>query len=57
VSDAAHRQDVTHGTVLLPPDLDAAQLAPAPDLESIDVLLIGELTLDEDDAFQAAISS
>lgn len=56
VSDAAHRHDeVPHGTSLLPRDLDAAQLAAAPVLASVDALVIEDLSVAEDDAFFAAI--
>ncbi len=38
-------------------DLTDEQLASAPILESVDVLLIDELTEDEDEAFAAALGS
>lgn len=57
VSDAAHHQDEVppQGTSLLPPELTPGQLAQAPVLASIDVLLIEDLSDDEDDAFAAAL--
>jgi len=39
----------------LPRDLDAAQLAAAPVLASVDALVIEDLSVAEDDAFFAAI--
>jgi hypothetical protein len=58
VSDAAHQHDeAPQGTSLLPRDLDDAQLAAAPILGSVDALLIDELSVEEDDAFFAAIDS
>jgi hypothetical protein len=42
---------------LLPADLTDDQLDAAPVLDSIDSLLIEELTEDEDDAFAAALES
>jgi hypothetical protein len=58
MSQAAQRDDqVPHGTSLLPRDLDEAQLAAAPTLGSVDALLIDDLTVEEDDAFFAAIGS
>ncbi len=56
VSDAAHpRDEAPHGTLQLPRDLTEDQLDSAPVLESIDTLLIEELSEDEDDAFAAAL--
>jgi hypothetical protein len=58
VSDAAHRnEEAPRGTSLLPRDLDDAQLAAAPILGSVDALLIDDLSIEEDDAFFAAIGS
>lgn len=45
------------GTSLLPVDLTDDQLDAAPVLDSIDSLLIEELSEDEDDAFAAALES
>jgi len=42
---------------LLPADLTDDQLDAAPVLDSIDSLLIEELSEDEDDAFAAAVES
>ncbi len=42
---------------LLPSDLTEEQLAAAPVLTSVDALLIEELSVDEDDAFAAALVS
>lgn len=56
MSDVAHERDeAPHGTGRLPSDLTIEQLASAPTLSSVDVLLIDDLTDDEDDAFAAAI--
>ena len=57
VSDAAahQRDEVPRGTGLLPADLTPDQLASAPTMSSVDVLLIDDLTDDEDDAFAAAV--
>lgn len=58
VSDAAHRhEEAPQGTGLLPRDLDDVQLAAAPVLGSVDALLIDDLSVEEDDAFFAAIRS
>jgi hypothetical protein len=58
VSDAAHRhEEAPQGTNLLPRDLDDAQLGAAPVLGSVDALLIDDLSVEEDDAFFAAIRS
>jgi hypothetical protein len=56
VSEAA-RQEAPRGTALLPQDLSQEQLAAAPALASVDVLVIEGLTQDEDDAFAAALRS
>jgi hypothetical protein len=54
VSDAVrHSGEAPHGTSLLPADL----IDEAPVLDSIDSLLIDELSEDEDDAFAAALES
>lgn len=57
VSDVAahHRDETPRGTGLLPADLTPDQLASAPTMSSVDVLLIDDLTDDEDDAFAAAL--
>jgi hypothetical protein len=57
VSDgvAHHRDETPRGTGLLPADLTPDQLASAPSISSVDVLLIDDLTIDEDDAFAAAV--
>lgn len=49
--------ETPHGTSLLPSDLTDRQLAAAPTLNSIDTLLIEDLSDDEDDAFAAALES
>ena len=58
VSDAVRPPgEAPHGTSLLPADLSDDQLDATPVLESIDDLLIDELSEDEDDAFAAALES
>ncbi len=58
VSDAAPRDaEAPHGTSLLPADLTEEQLLGAPVLESVDSLVIEDLTDEEDDAFAAAVES
>lgn len=58
MSDAARTPDGDPGGVsLLPSDLTPAQLAGAPTLPSIDLLLIDDLSDDEDEAFAAALTS
>jgi hypothetical protein len=58
VSDAAHHHhDAGHRSAALPSDLTDDQLVAAPVLTSIDMLLIEELSRDEDDAFAAALDS
>ena len=58
VSDAVRPSgEAPHGTSLLPADLTDEQLDAAPVLDSIDSLLIRELSEDEDDAFAAALES
>ena len=49
--------EAPHGTSLLPADLTDDQLDGAPVLNSIDDLLVEELSEDEDDAFAAALES
>jgi hypothetical protein len=49
--------DVPHGSTLLPRDLTADELAGAPVLPSADVLVIEDLTDDEDEAFASALRS
>jgi hypothetical protein len=55
VSEAAHHDEVPHGTALLAQDLRQEQPAAAPVLASVDVLVIEGLTQDEDDAFATAL--
>ena len=56
VSGAAHHRDqIDQGTSLLLADLTAAQIAAAPAIRSLDVLLVDDLSDAEDDAFAAAI--
>lgn len=58
MSDAARAPEGDpRGISLLPSDLTPAQLADAPTLASVDLLLIDDLSDEEDDAFAAAISS
>lgn len=45
------------GVSRLPSDLTPAQLAGAPILPSVDLLLVDDLSDAEDDAFAAAVSS
>lgn len=54
---APDQRDVSHGTALLPRDLTADELAGAPVLPSADVLVIEDLTNDEDEAFASALRS
>lgn len=57
VSNAAQeRGDVPNGTSRLPSDLSADELAAAPVLAALDVLLIDELSDEEDKAFAAALT-
>ena len=53
---ASHDHDGPHGTSLLPRDLTEAEFAAAPILESLDALVIEDLTDDEYDSFLAALS-
>ncbi|MGQ0744034.1 MAG: hypothetical protein ACT4OS_06800 [Acidimicrobiales bacterium] len=56
MSEAAWRDDATgRGTGLLPVDLEASQLASAPALPSLEALLIDDLSVEEEDAFFAAL--
>lgn len=58
VSDAAvHRTTVAKGTELLPADLTNDQLENALVMTSPDVLLIDDLSADEDRAFAAALDA
>ncbi len=58
VSDAVRPSgEVPHGTSLLPADLTDDQLDAAQVLDSIDSLLIEDLSEAEDDAFAAALES
>ena len=54
-SAAPDQRDVPHGTALSPRDLTADDLAGAPVLPSADVLVIEDLTADEDEAFASAL--
>lgn len=57
VSDFAHQgDDAPHGTALLAGDLTEQQFASAPSMTSVDVLLIDDLTDDEEDALAAALN-
>ncbi|MGI8536118.1 MAG: hypothetical protein ACR2K2_06370 [Mycobacteriales bacterium] len=58
MSNAAPRDhNGPRGTGLLRHDLSHEELEAAPVLASVDVLLIDDLTVDEDDRFAAALSS
>lgn len=58
MSDAAGNGfETPHGIGLLPRDLTADNLSAAPVLLSADVLLIDDLSDEEDDAFAAAVGS
>ncbi len=58
MSDPAHQEsDTARGSSLLPSDLTEEQLASAPVISSVDLLLIDHLTDDEDDAFAAALDA
>lgn len=58
VSDAVRpSREAPHGTSLLAADLTDDLLDAAPVLDSIDALLIDELSEDEDEAFAAALES
>ena len=58
VSDAVRpHEEAPRGTSVSPRDLTDEELAEAPVLESVDALLIDELSPDEDDAFAAALDS
>jgi len=58
VSDAVRPSgEAPQGTSLLPADLTDDQLDAAPVLDSIDFLLVEDLSEDEDDAFAAALES
>jgi hypothetical protein len=54
---AADQRDVPHGSTLLPRDLTEDELAAAPALPSADVLVIEDMTNDEDEAFASALRS
>jgi len=54
---AGEHTEGSYGTSLLPRDLTEGELTAAPVLLSADALLIDDLTVDEDDAFAAALSS
>jgi hypothetical protein len=57
VSDAARHDEPPVGALLLPSDRTEEQLAGAPVLDSVDSLLIEDLSDAEDDAFAAAVDS
>ena len=58
MSDAAHdRGEIPHGLSLLPRRVTTDELDGAPVLDSVDALLIEDLSDDEDDAFAAALGS
>lgn len=58
MSDAAlDPRDRPNGTSLLSRDLTASELESAPVLASVDLLVIDDLSDDEDDAFAAALAS
>ncbi len=58
MSDAANdAHEIPHGVKLLPRDLTEEELGQAPFLASVDALLIDGLTVDEDEAFAAALRS
>ena len=54
---AADERDVPHSTALLPRDLNSDELAAAPVLPSVDVLVVEDLTDEEDKAFADALRS
>ena len=54
---AADQRDVPRGSTLLPRDLTEDELVGAPVLPSTDVLVIEDLTNDEDEAFASALRS
>ena len=57
MSNAAQdRGDLPHGTSRLPRDLTADELAAAPVLAALDVLLIDDLSDEEDNAFATALN-
>ena len=57
MSGSEPRSNRAGGVSVLRTDLTPAQLAAAPILTDVDLLLIDDLTEAEDDAFAAAISS
>lgn len=57
MGDGERESDRRGGVSELRPDLTPAQLAAAPTLACVDLLLIDDLTEAEDEAFAAAISS
>lgn len=57
MSSTANDEVVPHGIALLARDLTPAELRSAPILVSIESLLIEGLSVDEDDAFAAALDS
>lgn len=57
VTDAAPRPDAPKGTSLLPPPLTEAELDAAPVLESLDQLIIEDLTEEEHGKFMDAVLS
>ena len=54
---AGDQHDVPHGTALLPRDLTTDELSAAPLLPSVEVLVIEDLTDEEDEAFASALRS
>jgi len=56
MSTAAEQHDPPHGLALLPRDLTAAELAAAPVLRSLDDLAIEDLSDEEFEKFDRAIS-
>lgn len=52
-----HDASAPHGTTLLARDLSSAELGSAPSLASIEALVIEDLSIDEDEAFAAALDS
>ena len=58
MSDAARdRGETPHGLTLLPRAMTSDELDNAPVLESVEALLIDDLSDDENDAFAAALES
>lgn len=53
---ARHPDSVPRGTKSLRADLTEGEMASAPFLDSVDLLLVDDLADDEDDAFAAALT-